>query len=635
MKDNPRRVGQDATGAEGNFQGENFTASSAPFQFEKNPIVALRQTTDEAAFRFLQLILPEQDPYIAWIKKSDGRKYNLFAPTISELWAIIKSANDAGHTVYHACANFHEARHDPKGTTSAQRRYGRTQKNAKSAKSLWLDMDAGPDKPYPNAEEAHHALLEFCKEADLPSPLIVWSGNGLHVYWPLERSLDRGTWEPYAHGLKTLCIKHGLHADHSRTTDISSVLRTPGTHHRKGEAKEVLCGSIVGPFPISAFPIVAGDPASCTKAHISKQSDLSDPSRLPRPDYLKALPDSGRVEAVIRSIDRGRDFGPASGAVAVDHCGQLAEFRDEQGQIPEPLWYAGLGVLAHCEDGEQLAHTWSSGDPRYSNQETQERVNRARGFGPTKCARFQSLNPSPCERCPHWQKIVSPIQLGREAHVESDKEHSEASSGAESAFPLRWHGDQDFNFQPKWLVKNMLPETGAGLLSGQWGTFKTFIAIDLAASVMTGGSFAGRPVKRKGGVLFIAAEGASEIPIRLHGLAEAKYPKHEGNFPFAWSGGCTTLMQEGAIEQLEQIAREAVNRMRSKFGVKLVLIVIDTMSAAAGFSDENSSSEGQQAMNVLYELSKNRNTRDFCQGGSGGLRHCLPRRKEHGWSCDK
>jgi hypothetical protein len=122
MKENPRRVSQDATGAEGGFQAENFTASSAPFQSEKNGTVAFRQTTDEAACRFLQLILPEEGPYGAWIKKSDGRAYNEFALTIPELWTKIKAANDTGHAVYHACANFHEARHDPVGTPHAQRR---------------------------------------------------------------------------------------------------------------------------------------------------------------------------------------------------------------------------------------------------------------------------------------------------------------------------------------------------------------------------------------------------------------------------------------------------------------------------------------------------------------------------------
>jgi hypothetical protein len=230
----------------------------------------------------------------------------------------------------------------------------------------------------------------------------------------LEYPLDRGTWERHARGLKALCIKHGLHVDHNRTTDISSVLRTPGTHHRKGEAKEVLSGSMVGPFPISAFPIVVADPGSSARTRVSKQSNLPDPFRLPRPDYLKALPcRGGLVETVIRSIDSGRDFEPASGAVAADHCGQLAEFRDKQGQIAEPLWYAGLGVLAHCADGHQLGHDWSRGDPRYTERETQERLDRVRQFGPTTCKRFRELNPVGCRRCPWSRKINSPIVLGR------------------------------------------------------------------------------------------------------------------------------------------------------------------------------------------------------------------------------
>jgi putative DNA primase/helicase len=413
MSKSPHRASDGATGAEDHSQQKRSTRPSAQLQSEKNPAVALRQTTDEAACRFLQLILPEEGPYIAWIKESNEQKYNVFMSTISQLWVVIKRANDAGDAVYHACANFHEARHDPVRTPPAQRQYGRTKRNVRGAKALWLDIDAGPDKSYANAEKAWQAVLDFCRKANLPSPLIVWSGNGLHVYWPLQLPLDRGTWERQAHGLKALCIKHGLHVDHNRTTDISSVLRTPGTHHRKGQAKEVLCGSIVGPFPISAFPIVVEDPSSRTKAQISKQSTLPNPFRLPLPDYLKALPyRSGLVETVIRSIDSGRDFGPAFGAVAADHCGQLAEFRDKQGQIPEPVWYAGLGVLAHCADGDQLGHDWSRGDPRYTERETQERLDRARQFGPTTCKRFRDLSPAGCRRCPWSRRINSPIALG-------------------------------------------------------------------------------------------------------------------------------------------------------------------------------------------------------------------------------
>ena len=415
MNEDPHRIRQDATGAEDQFQQKQLTRPSAQLQSEKNLTVSIRQTTDEAACQFLQLILPEQGPYVAWIKKSNGRKYNLFASNISELWLIIKRANDAGDAVYHACANFHEARHDPVGTSHAQRQYGRTKRNVRGAKALWLDIDAGPGKPYANAEKAWHAVLDFRRKARLPSPLIVWSGNGLHVYWPLQLSLDRGTWESHAHGLKELCIKHGLYVDHNRTTDISSVLRTPEDPPPQGRSQRGAMWLDGRPFPINAFPIVVADPGSRRKTHLNKRSHQPDPFRLPLPDYLKVLPYRRVAETVIRSIDSGRDFGSASGAVAADHCGQLAEFRDKHGQIPEPLWYAGLGVLAHCEDGDRLAHTWLSGDPRHSERETQERLIRARGFGPTKCVRFQSLNPTLCERCPQWRKIVSPFRLGRKS----------------------------------------------------------------------------------------------------------------------------------------------------------------------------------------------------------------------------
>jgi hypothetical protein len=150
----------------------------------------------------------------------------------------------------------------------------------------------------------------------------------------------------------------------------------------------------------------------------------------------------------------------------------------------------------------------------------------------------------------------------------------------------------------------MIPRTGIGLLSGQWGTSKTFIAIDLAGAVMISSSFAGRAVARKGGVVFLAAEGSGEIPIRVSGILEAKYPAHKGKLPFAWAESCPALTENGAIDKLTRIVAEAADRMHSEFAAELALIIIDTMSAAAGFIDENSSSEGQRAMNVLAELSR-------------------------------
>ena len=65
-----------------------------------------------------------------------------------------------------------------------------------------------------------------------------------------------------------------------------------------------------------------------------------------------------------------------------------------------------------------------------------------------------------------------------------------------------------------WLLKGLMPAVGHGLLSGQWGAYKTFVALEMAAAIMTGEPFQGHRVKRKSGALLIAAEGSGEVQLR-------------------------------------------------------------------------------------------------------------------------
>lgn len=172
---------------------------------------------------------------------------------------------------------------------------------------------------------------------------------------------------------------------------------------------------------------------------------------------------------------------------------------------------------------------------------------------------------------------------------------------------LRWHGDVDPVTTRPWLVKNLIPETGAGLLSGQWGTFKTFAAIDLAVAVMIEGTFIAFPVKRRGGVLFIAAEGQHEVPIRLQAALDAKggLAKDE-HAPFAWCSTCPRLLDKSAGQELAAMAREAADGMRAKFNLPLALIVIDTVGRSADYEktgDENDAAIGFKIMKVMAALS--------------------------------
>jgi len=182
--------------------------------------------------------------------------------------------------------------------------------------------------------------------------------------------------------------------------------------------------------------------------------------------------------------------------------------------------------------------------------------------------------------------------------------------------PLRWHRDADPNAERDWLVKELLSTTGKGLLSGQWGSSKTFVALDLSGCVMTGEPFAGRKVLRRGGVLFIAPEGAFEIPVRLRGLVAGKIAGaafaqavrgqrsvDPDDLPFAWVEECPRLVEADSVEHLALTAETAAAEMRERYDLPLVLIIIDTVAAGAGFDDENSAAETQKVMNALEALS--------------------------------
>jgi AAA domain len=174
-----------------------------------------------------------------------------------------------------------------------------------------------------------------------------------------------------------------------------------------------------------------------------------------------------------------------------------------------------------------------------------------------------------------------------------------------------WHGTHYQRELRPWLIKELIPQQGQGLASGQWGTGKTFAVIDLAASIITGTPFADHEVCRSGGVLFVAAEGANEIPIRLQGVVDQKLRLNPAlgaadldKLPFAWIEECPSLKEEHSFERLVGLALAADKKMKEQFNVDLALIIIDTLSAAADFVDANDAAEGQRIMNRLNALSR-------------------------------
>jgi len=173
-----------------------------------------------------------------------------------------------------------------------------------------------------------------------------------------------------------------------------------------------------------------------------------------------------------------------------------------------------------------------------------------------------------------------------------------------TALSYRRHRDAN-NPAPKYLIKNLLPETGIGLLSGQSGTYKSFVGIKIAGAVGTGQPFAGHTIKRQGAALIFASEGAGELPIRLEALSEAE---HGGRvLPVYYCDAAVRLLDKASVASVIATAKAAADDAQRDHKLPLVLILFDTIIAAAQFAkagDENDAVVGQKLMAALAEISR-------------------------------
>jgi AAA domain len=186
----------------------------------------------------------------------------------------------------------------------------------------------------------------------------------------------------------------------------------------------------------------------------------------------------------------------------------------------------------------------------------------------------------------------------------------EAAAKAQATPSKGWsYFDSTTPTRPRWLVKGILPETGIGILSGQWGSFKTTVALDLSVSAMTELPFAGQyRVKRKGAVLYFAVEGSGTIQTRLGAIAKARGAPDQ--LPFAWRSDCPMLTDKRAAEIMIGYAIEAAAHFEQAYHLPVTLIWVDTMITAAGFApkEENDAAATQKALTTLHKVASRTGT---------------------------
>jgi hypothetical protein len=263
---------------------------------------------------------------------------NRVVHSVTQAVARAKALSDAGLDAYFACAEFL----DPANRTAS---------NAKCASAFWLDIDCGPDKAqdgkgYATVEAALAAVHSFCDTAELPLPThVVNSGAGLHLYWCMEEPTDHDDWIKHAKRLKQLTATLGLLADPSRTADIASVLRIPGTlNHKYSPPRPVVLETAAAPVPRDALlrRITAARDHLCIPATAPAQ--LSEANGSVCSSF--GSPDLTRLASALRVLDPDCDEATWS-------LRRIAPLAREARAFPE----LAAGLYA-------LARTWSSGELR-------------------------------------------------------------------------------------------------------------------------------------------------------------------------------------------------------------------------------------------------------------------------------
>lgn len=168
---------------------------------------------------------------------------------------------------------------------------------------------------------------------------------------------------------------------------------------------------------------------------------------------------------------------------------------------------------------------------------------------------------------------------------------------------------------PSWLIKGIAPRSGLGLIFGESGAGKTFLALHAALSVAWGLPFFGKRTKQ-GGVLYVAAEGGSSVLPRIRAanealqgaIAAANLARRAGTpsltrAPLRVVTEAPNLSRDGDPGPLIRTIQQAEADFAAA-GHRLALVVVDTWHAAMGGGDENSAADAGAALAPLREVAE-------------------------------
>ena len=151
----------------------------------------------------------------------------------------------------------------------------------------------------------------------------------------------------------------------------------------------------------------------------------------------------------------------------------------------------------------------------------------------------------------------------------------------------------------EWLIQDVLPRKGFSALFGPPGSFKSFVALDIAHSIATGTAWMGKEVATPGAVLYICGEGHGGVGARIR-ACRLHHRTAPGAKVYVIRHQLNLRSSKEDIQQLHL----AITQLVQREDIRFELVQVDTLARAFGGGNENDSSDMGAFISSLSKIQR-------------------------------
>ena len=423
---------------------------------------------------------------------------------------------------------------------------------------------------------AVYADLDECKPVNLTcEPTLLWETSpGRHqALWLVDRMQPVDA-EELSHGV---AVKHKGDGCDQGGWDIGQLLRVPGSTHNK-RAPHKIAPAVLGPSYTFEDFLDFYEGVEAAPAPVPGTSTVREDASLPK--HIERRLSERLTARTDRSKARWN---------LIQVC---VEWGLSDGQI--------LGVL----DRHEITQSIVSERGRNLDTLHLNEIAKHRAKHPHTGSKCDEVN---CKNAPEWMKpspsdeeeyVIEldpePVTVVTTEVTTPEKERNVQPTMRVSGAPTLldgWDGDLSGYEQEPHLIQNLMEKGTTCWLVGPSGSYKSFIALSMAAAIASGTEWYGRETF-KGSVVYICSEGSRNWRRRI-----AAFTQH-----FGLSVDRESLY---LIDAPVQVDSEEWGKLQILLAsVKPHLIVVDTQAQCTNSFEENSNSEMSTVANKLRMMAQ-------------------------------